>query len=326
MSPLSRRRRRYRDQKWHQAQALLEEALQQDAASLELGRVERVGRGLCRDAYIAEATLRPDPQNRSGRYVALLLRRDAAAECAGRMEHEAKVLAQLEGLELPIRVPRLVALRHVDEDLAMVETAVAGGPLEFFVGQSGSLDPLQVVAEVAAAVHAIEPDKLRDLPGQHTRRGHAEAAVAVCEGLKEPVIAELSSWAREHLPPEEPAVVLHGDLLPQNIRIELAFGEDPRVGLIDWECTRLGDPAYDLAIVTRGVRRPLKTPGGTRRLIDAYCEASGNDVALSAVRIYELCLFVSWYRAALEAGRGSRPAAEQLRLLAGLFRRAVAGS
>src|SRR5260370_42684213 len=35
---------------------------------------------------------------------------------------------------------------------------------------------------------------------------------------------------------------------------------------VDWECAQSGDAAYDLAIVTRGVRRPLRVANGLQRL------------------------------------------------------------
>jgi thiamine kinase-like enzyme len=44
---------------------------------------------------------------------------------------------------------------------------------------------------------------------------------------------------------------LDGDLLPQN----MLFGvrDDREIDVVDWERAQIGDAAYDLAIVTRGV-------------------------------------------------------------------------
>ncbi|MES1178233.1 MAG: phosphotransferase [Myxococcales bacterium] len=41
-------------------------------------------------------------------------------------------------------------------------------------------------------------------------------------------------------------------------------GQTPAV--IDWEYTALGDPAYDLAIVTRGARRPFQNRPRSRQV------------------------------------------------------------
>ncbi|PYO55704.1 MAG: hypothetical protein DMD83_18255, partial [Candidatus Rokuibacteriota bacterium] len=70
-------------------------------------------------------------------------------------------------------------------------------------------------------------------------------------------------------------------------------------GVIDWEYSTLGDPAYDLAIVTRGVRRPFQIDGGLERLLEAYAAAGGANVSVAQVRIHGLCLAAGWYRDAL---------------------------
>jgi len=69
-------------------------------------------------------------------------------------------------------------------------------------------------------------------------------------------------------------VILHGDLLGQNILL----GPGDRPTVIDWEYARYGDPAYDLAIVTRGVKRPFQVVDGLARLIDAYQRYGGSEV------------------------------------------------
>ena len=78
-------------------------------------------------------------------------------------------------------------------------------------------------------------------------------------------------WATEHLPPDRPAVLVHGDLLGQNIFVY----PDQLPTVIDWEFCRMGDPAYDLAVITRGVRRPFQMERGLDRLLQAYAAAGG---------------------------------------------------
>jgi hypothetical protein len=92
----------------------------------------------------------------------------------------------------------------------------------------------------------------------------------------------------------------HGLLLV----ILLKPGEPP--GVIDWECAGFGDPAYDLAVVTRGVRRPFQVERGLDRLMAAYCEAGGTEVCIEHVRLHELVLAAYWYREALDNGGNGR--------------------
>ena len=83
----------------------------------------------------------------------------------------------------------------------------------------------------------------------------------------------------------------------------------------------MGDPAFDLAIVTRGVRRPFQMARGLDHLLDAYSAAGGDPIKRSEVHFYELCLAARWYREALQ-GRGSEPPEQALARLIGILRRA----
>jgi len=107
------------------------------------------------------------------------------------------------------------------------------------------------------------------------------------------------AWIRDHLPVGRPAVVLHGDLLPQNV---LVHPISQRLAVVDWEYARIGDPAYDLAIVTRGDRKLLGVDGGLRRLVEAYCVAGGA-LDLSDVTVWEMLLVLKWLDDALRCER-----------------------
>jgi len=120
-----------------------------------------------------------------------------------------------------------------------------------------------------------------------------------------------------HLPPDDPAVFLHGDLLGQNILVDF---EGFR-GVIDWEYSRIGDPAYDLAIVTRGVRRPFKREDGLERLLEAYVAAGGAEVRLTEIRVHELLMHVSWHLESCR-GEGRHPPSETRKHLRGVIDRA----
>jgi aminoglycoside phosphotransferase (APT) family kinase protein len=137
-------------------------------------------------------------------------------------------------------------------------------------------------------VHDLDPEPLRTtLSGYETRREHALAFARVLEGVPGPDGEAVRGWVREHLPPTQPSRLLHGDLLGQNLLLSL---EDEPVGVVDWGAAFLGDPAYDLAVVTQGVRRPFQVPSGLQRLLEAYHRAGGHPVSLADVYLHELCL------------------------------------
>ena len=86
---------------------------------------------------------------------------------------------------------------------------------------------------------------------------------------------------------------MHGDLLPQNLLFTIP--DDREIAVVDWECAQIGDAAYDLAIVTRGVRiRPLGVANGLHRLVFFYNEAAEQQISPSAVVAHELLLHLRW--------------------------------
>ena len=143
--------------------------------------------------------------------------------------------------------------------------------------------------------------------------------MTVFNGLAESLLQEIHSWTQEHLPPASPSVLLHGDLLGQNILFD-PREPDELPAVIDWSLAKLGDPAYDLAIVTRGRRRPFKRADGLARLLDAYAEAGGDPLMAAEVHLHELCMQAGWYRALLDT-EGTARQQHELRQIRGLFRR-----
>jgi aminoglycoside phosphotransferase (APT) family kinase protein len=197
-----------------------------------------------------------------------------------------------------------------------------------------------------------------DLRGFPTRRAHGLSELEQLEGF--PELSEAYTWALEHLPPDEPSVLIHGDLLGQNILVG-AWGEgrqrrpeasnvqpesDNGLAVIDWENAMLGDPAYDLAIVTRGSRTPFRMDRGLECLLEAYAnfgvlgegrqrrpeapnvQTGQRSIAAHEVHFYELCLLARWYRDAFY-GNGSGESAGsllgQLRNVLARARRASSG-
>jgi aminoglycoside phosphotransferase (APT) family kinase protein len=308
---------------WARAKAILLEAFRARAgrlARVEVGRVTRIGQGLSRDIFAAGVAVDPDPGNLSGPCAVLLPRRDADRDLGARTSREARLLEQLARLDLPFRVPEVIGLVPEDGRPVLVRRFLDGVELDLRAGQQPAVRPWEIVAQLAAPIHGIRLAGFEDLlPGYATRRGHAEAALQVFGGLAGPEARDAHAWARAHLPSDAPAAFVHGDLLGQNIL--LWSGAEPAV--IDWEYAVRGDPAYDLAIVTRGTRQPFQTKGGLELLLEAYAAAGGLPVTAPEVRLHELCLAAGWYREALR-GMGPDPPEQALGRLRGILRRADA--
>ncbi len=309
---------------WARAKAVLERAFERWACpgtQVHVGWVTKVGDGLSREVFAAEVEMTRAGSAQSGPYAALLPTRDADADLDRRATAELGLLARLAEIELPFRVPTGIGVVPDAGRLALVREFIGGVPLDLRAGRQGGIRPWQVIGGIAARVHSIGAARVSGvLGGTASRREHAEAGLGALHELGGAEIEEAAAWAREHLPPPEPSVLVHGDLLGQNILLR----PDNATGVIDWEYSTLGDPAYDLAIVTRGVRRPFQIDGGLERLLEAYAAAGGANVSVAQVRIHELCLAAGWYREAL--AKRAEPPDTALARFRGILRRAVESS
>lgn len=276
----------------------------------EVSRVELLGDGLSRTAWYGDIDISPDPRELSGIYVALVPRE---ADVTDRAEREATILNALGTLDLPIRVPRRGVMVDVHGRPVLVREYIRGVPVDSL--PKGDERRWLTIARAAAAIHGVDASIIA---GPATRREHALARFEAClGGISHPVIDATRAWCLDHLPPDLPSCLLHGDLLGQNV----LFGLHEADGVIDWEHGQRGDPAYDLAIVTRGRKRPFKVDDSFELLLEAYADAGGQQIRRSDVRFHELCLFGAWYAAALD-GDGTDPA-ERLADLEKLLARTV---
>ena len=281
---------------WARAKRLMRRALTvTDGTEPEVGRVVHIGQGLSRDAYAAEVE-----SGAGARRLVVLLPRASDPERDRRTHHEAHLLARLAPLARGFRVPRPIALLPTPHGLALVREQVDGIPAGLRAGRMHGVTPWALVAELAAAVHAVPIDALGELRGHATRRAHGEAQLAALAELErdaEPQIRTALAWLHDHLPPDEPSVLLHGDLLGPNILLPVLAEPGTPPALIDWEFARRGDPAHDLAIVTRGVRKPFQQVDGFERLLRDYRESSSRDIHPHEVRFQELRLLLRLYGA-----------------------------
>jgi len=274
-------------------------------SDVEVGWVKRIGEGLYRDVYLADVRASSDVGELARNLVALIPRSDAPEDLFERVEREPALLERLNGLNLGFRVPQFSSVVLESQRPVLVREFLRGIPLVLFAGPQPRVRPWQIVGRTAAEIHSIDAGSVAGLvPGYATRREHAAACVEELATMAgKPVTDDALAFMRANIPEEEPARFLHGDLLGQNILVD---PEQPEwaFAVIDWEYSRVGDPAYDLAIVTRGVRRPFKMADGLDRVLVAYHEEGGTPLTKTDVHFHELCLLGGNY---LDSLRGDHP-------------------
>jgi len=247
-----------------------------------------VGPGISKQRRTWSLLLRIDTQKNPAR---------SKTEAAKYLLREAETLRILKQIKFHFETPEFVCLVYSDskDPVGMIVTWVWGICLEFYKDSIHRDKIIPTIAETAAAVHRMSPEPFNHVPAFGDSRTYILNKLEKLSPqlFKEyPAAQAAKEWILSRLP-DRPSTVLHGDLLPQNI----ICGEDGgqwKVAIIDWEFTEIGDPAYDLAIVTRGDRKLLGIGNSLKLLVEAYREAGGIELTVADVRIHELLLFLKW--------------------------------
>jgi aminoglycoside phosphotransferase (APT) family kinase protein len=213
-------------------------------------------------------------------------------------QKEAETLRILKDLKFKFSTPEFICMvnNQSGEIEGFIETFVRGIPLTLFRNSIHEDKIIPSIAEVAAAVHQVQPNNFHHLEAYPDNRTHiyTELENLPKELFDEHNIAQtVKRFILDHIPSVKPSVLLHGDLLPQN----LICREDEsswKTSVIDWEFARIGDPAYDLSIVTRGDRKIEGKKNGLNLLLTSYKEAGGADISQSDVHIHELIMVLNW--------------------------------
>jgi len=284
-------------------------------ASVQIdGKLNRLDAGLSHQNYWFRIKANgPLPHAGDTPYVLRKLGRDPVGvsyeEAAARLEREALTLRALASQKFEFSVPRFVCCVRNTQGSAngLIETGLLGTSLDYFKKAPGKRQfVVETIARIGNAVHRVPLDTFGFLPCQQDSGTHVLVRLDAFDPeflAQDSDAAAVAKWVRDHLPEDRPAVLLHGDLLPQNI---LWDWETEGVGIIDWEFAVIGDAAYDLAIVTRGHGKLLGSENGLRRLVDAYRRAGGNPIEVVDVVNHELLMVLRWLEESVRAERDQR--------------------
>jgi aminoglycoside phosphotransferase (APT) family kinase protein len=298
---MTRRRSRYN---YGDLRHLIQRSLQArsgSAARVE-GKIERMPRGLWHENYwfwVQERS--PSGARAEQGYVLRLLEQrhnwQAGPEPHERLLREGQTLQGLKRADFPLATPEFICFVVDDESqvIGMIETAVPGSSLDAFKDRS----TLRSIGRAAANVHRMAVGEFHHLASSVDRAQHVQARLAeLDEALfaEFPSAREIREWIQGHLPSGGGTCLLHGDLLPQNLlwNWEESSRDEPLIGIVDWEMACIGDPAYDLAIVSRGNRNVHGVKEGLEILVEEYLTHGGRPIELTDVRVHELLLIFGW--------------------------------
>ena len=266
------------------------------------GKLNRIAEGIWHDNYwfwIRGPNL-PASQTEQAYILRLLEQHEdwqQGPEPRDRLMREAETLQVLKKTDFAHPTPQFICFVKDDESepIGMIETALPGYSLHGYKDRS----TLRLVSRVAADIHRLEFDMFPHLPRSSSRQEHLKSRLAeLGEALfaEFPLANEVRDWITANTPSDDRSCLLHGDLLPQNLLCDLPATDqkDALVGVVDWEMARVGDPAYDLAIVSRGDRKVLGIRDGLKVLVENYLELGGRPISLTDVRGHELLLVLYW--------------------------------
>ena len=300
------------------------------------GKLNRIAEGIWHDNYwfwIRGPDLSPDQANQA--YILRLLEQreewQKGPEPRERLFREAETLQKLKTSNFAHPTPAFICFvqDNESETIGMIETGLPG----YSLGRHKDRSTLGLIGRVAANVHRLEVERFPHLPSSTSRTEHVKSQLAELDEdlfTNFPMAGEVRQWIAARSPADNRTCVLHGDLLPQNLLGDSpASGQqfDAQVGVVDWEMARIGDPAYDLAIVSRGDRKVLGISDGLKVLINDYLEFGGQSVSLADVRVHEFLLLLRWLEEAWReyqkpVARGHGPEFYEAKLLS-LFRRTI---
>src|SRR5579875_33542 len=150
----------------------------------------------------------------------------------------------------------------------------------------------RIASELIGALvelHAAEWTELA-LDGFGRPSGYLERQLRRFGGLWEhnrtrevPEVAEVGRWLAEHVPPERPARIVHGDYRLGNVMFGAA-APARLLAVFDWEMATIGDPLADVGYMLSHWREPGDPP--SRFALQTVTEADGFPDRRELVELY----------------------------------------
>lgn len=156
-----------------------------------------------------------------------------------------------------------------------------------------------------ARIHRIPIDKyqLEELPSPQAGHTPAEEEINRYEEMyqtmareRHPAFELAFRWLRQHVPPRQEQVLVHGDYRMGNVM----FGPEGLRAILDWELAHLGDPLEDLGwMCVRSWRfgndhLPVGGVGKREEFWRAYEEGGGYPVDRERVHFWEIFGNLRW--------------------------------
>lgn len=260
--------------------------------------LRRLSGGASRETWTFEAV------GAGGAKTPLVLRRDPGSH-RGWSDRSTEYLLLETAAEAGVRVPRVRLLLEEGDGLGagFVMDHVEGETIPRKILRDDAFAPARPVlarqcGAAAAAIHAVDPAALPDLPVQSAAT-QLEQYRGVLDLYGEPHPAfELGlRWMADHLPPAPPEPrLVHGDFRNGNFIV----GPEGIRSILDWELSHLGDPIEDLGwLCVRSWRfgvddRIAGGFGGVDDLLDAYEQAGGTRPDLEHLRFWVALGTLKW--------------------------------
>ncbi len=152
--------------------------------------------------------------------------------------------------------------------------------------------------EILAAIHAIDPKTLPDLPRITPR----EEIATMFENYRRwseprPVFELAFRWAKERTPPDDATPrLVHGDFRNGNMLVK----PDGVSAVLDWELAHIGDPMRDLGWICTAawrysvIDKPVGGFGDREDLMAGYEAAGGGRVDPQVLKFWELLGSLRW--------------------------------
>ncbi len=213
-------------------------------------------------------------------------------------------LAHSAGAPVPMLLGRFAPDEGSDPELgeALVMERVDGETLPRRILRDARFDAVRPrlateCGTILARLHAIAFDTLPPLRRAPPRDelAHYEAQVRT-QRVPRPVVELALRWLHDHLPPDTPLTLVHGDFRHGNLLI----GEDRIRAVLDWELAHAGDPMEDLGWLCVASWRfgalsmPVGGFGTREQLFEAYEAAGGVRVDPRRVHWWETMGTLKW--------------------------------